>query len=178
MNRPNETDIGTFSGGYFDVFNPDKFDVAIIDIAHALALTCRWGGHCKDFYSVAQHSVLVANALPEELQLQGLLHDAAEAYMGDVPRPIKHNMPAFREQEDKVLEVIWEKYGLFEEMDSQVHRIDNMMLHWEACNLLKEHHWATNPYPLTEIECWSPSEAENKFLDKFEELTNVSTDRR
>lgn len=179
MNRPTRTDIGTYGGGFFDVFNPRPEDLSMEAIAHALSLTCRWGGHCKEFYSVAQHSVLVADYLPKELALQGLLHDAAEAYMGDVPRPIKHSIPAFREQEDKVLRVIWDKYGLAnKEMDSKVHEIDNVMLCWEAHNLLHEHDWCENPLPDTEFVAWSPSTAKHMFLITYGELVDESIDRR
>lgn len=177
--RPGKTDIGVYSGGFFDVFNPNPDDIRIEDIAHALSLTCRWGGHCREFYSVAQHCVHVSDLLPLDLALQGLLHDAAEAYMGDVPRPIKHNIPAFGEQEDKVLRVIWDKFGLEgQEMHEQIHAMDNRVLHWEAHELLVEHEWADNPYPNMPLSPWKPHDAEDMFLIAYEELTGESTNRR
>ena len=177
--RPNRTDIGTYSGGYFNALEPDPDDIHIEDIAHALALTCRWGGHCKQFYSVAQHSVYVADYLPDALKLQGLLHDAAEAYIGDVPRPIKHQMPQFIEIEDNILRVIWDKFHLNGyDMHPDVHGVDNMMLNWEASNLLEESHWANNPFPNRPLNCMSPEDAEALFLIKFAEIAHDSPYRR
>lgn len=81
--------IQTFSGRAFDLARPDPFAVRIEDIAHHLALLCRYTGACRQFYSVAQHSCMVAELLPPRLQLAGLLHDAAEAYTGDWSSPMK-----------------------------------------------------------------------------------------
>ncbi len=80
----------TFSRTMFYPLDPHPEDVHIVDIAHALANICRFGGHAKRFYSVAQHSVLVSRIVEPEDALHGLMHDAAEAYVGDVVRPIKH----------------------------------------------------------------------------------------
>lgn len=83
------TIIYTFSGHQVDIENPTPEAVDMADVAHALAYTCRWGGHSKRFWSVAQHSVLVSAMVPSEHALAGLLHDAAEAYLGDVVAPLK-----------------------------------------------------------------------------------------
>jgi hypothetical protein len=77
------------SGKAFYVTDPKPEDIDILDIAHSLSMQCRYNGHTKGFYSVAEHSVLVANLVPPRLRLQALLHDASEAYVGDVIRPIK-----------------------------------------------------------------------------------------
>jgi uncharacterized protein len=178
--RPTITDIGVYGGGFFDAFDPRPEDITIEAIAHALSLTCRWGGHCKDFYSVAQHSVEVAAMLPPDLALQGLLHDAAEAYIGDVPRPIKHKMRMFVECEEKILRVIWDKFGLkdHEIMHPSVHEADEIMLNFEASNLLDEYKWANNPFPGLRLIPWSSGAAESAFLETYRKLTNESTDRR
>jgi len=82
--------IGLFSGGTFDILNPRAEDVRIEDIAHALSQQCRFTGHTKTFYSVAQHSVLASTLVAAPDELWALLHDASEAYMGDMNRPLKH----------------------------------------------------------------------------------------
>ena len=94
--------IMTYSGTPIAPLDPTPDDIKVVDIAHALAMTCRWAGHCHTFYSVAEHSVRVADlcvALGEkeglskaelkDLEMLGLMHDATEAYVGDIPRPIK-----------------------------------------------------------------------------------------
>ena len=84
--------IRTYTGKYINVFDPDPEMIDIEDIAHSLSNTCRWGGHCRKFYSVAQHSVMVVDWLPvsdSKLRLAGLMHDATEAYLTDLSKPIK-----------------------------------------------------------------------------------------
>src|SRR5690606_22430694 len=99
----------------FDVFDLDPNAIVIEDIAHALSLKCRYNGHCNRFYSVAEHSWLMSSLFVEpELRRAALLHDAAEAYLCDLPSPIKHSvyMSDFREIEDDVQFVIYKKFGL------------------------------------------------------------------
>ena len=88
--------ISTYTDKKFHYLNPTEEEICIEDIAHALALTCRFGGHCSKFYSVAEHSIRVSNIVPETLRLQALLHDAHEAYLHDVPRPIKEDIPQYK----------------------------------------------------------------------------------
>lgn len=92
--RVTENEVETFSGEYVDVSNPEPGNIRLDDVAHALANTCRFGGHCKTFYSVAEHAVFVSMRLERKggrpaLCLSGLHHDDAEAYLGDIPRPLK-----------------------------------------------------------------------------------------
>lgn len=82
----------TYSGRQVWPLDPQQFHLSFDDVAHHLAMLCRWNGSCRSFYSVAQHSVYVARLVPSELQAAALLHDAAEAYLGDVVRPIKRQV--------------------------------------------------------------------------------------
>lgn len=151
------------SGILFDVFNPKKEDVNIIDIAHALSHICRYGGHCPKYYSVAQHSVLCSlhSGTPKE-QMEFLMHDSSEAYLMDLPRPIKRNMPNYVIIEESLLEVIFDKYNLSYPLSKRIHEVDNLLLHFEYDNFY------TNPNP--NFEFWTPEEAKAKFLARYNEL--------
>lgn len=102
----------THSGRAWNILDPDPNAVEIEDIAHALSNQCRYNGHTNQFYSVAEHSVRVASCLPEEHQLAGLLHDAAEAYLGDIIRPLKPLIEGFEAIEERTMEAILEGLGL------------------------------------------------------------------
>ncbi|MBR9652087.1 hypothetical protein [Thalassovita aquimarina] len=104
--------IQTISGRKFPVGEPDPEQIDIEDIAHALSLLVRFNGHCTRFYSVAEHSVHVSHEVAPELALIGLLHDAAEAYLGDVPSPLKKQLSQFSEFEHKMELAIGECFGV------------------------------------------------------------------
>lgn len=99
--------IQTFTGKKFYPLSPQIEDICIEDIAHALSNVCRYAGHCRDFYSVAQHCVMVSDWMPS-MKLEGLMHDASEAYLGDISRPLKHSdaMSGYREAEHRMEAVI------------------------------------------------------------------------
>ncbi|MCP9764486.1 hypothetical protein [Lacihabitans soyangensis] len=105
-----ERTIKTISGIYVDVFEPKPEMFVIEDIAHALSMIPRWGGHFPIFYTVAQHSRNVAWRTKGDI-LEALMHDSSEAYLMDLPRPIKRNMPEYKAIEDGVMKVIAEKFG-------------------------------------------------------------------
>jgi len=179
--------ICTYMGLKFWPLDPRPENILIQDIAHALSMQCRYGGHCRRFYSVAQHSVLVSNYLKEKgyvasVQLAGLLHDAAEAYLIDMPRPIKH-MPEMDDYcifEDKIQEVIYSKYGLPEDELSSVKEADNAVLAVEMGYLMPAwiaqqfyEHRGLDYSRLESSESFltlEPSKAEDSFLDKFHDL--------
>lgn len=152
--------LQTTSGAFFNVFDPRAEDVSLSDIARALSNMTRFGGHIQKFYSVAQHSVLVSRLVPEEFALEGLLHDASEAYLMDMPRPIKHHpsFHLFRELEHKVELVIAEKFGFRLPLPPEVKTGDNKALAIEA---LKLKHAEGNPY-------WEPWLSD--FAAEYEEL--------
>jgi len=96
----------TYSGRGIDVYHLPPEHIEIIDIANALSMICRYGGHCKFHYSVAQHSLIVAENIPKPYGIFGLMHDAAEAYLGDMIRPLKKRMKHFQQLEGQVLGII------------------------------------------------------------------------
>lgn len=125
--------INTFSGALVDFHNPTPEMITTVDIAHALSKICRFGGHTKFFYSVAEHSALVAFLAPEDLALEALLHDASEAYLGDVVKPLKNILgKAYADIEDRFMQVIGTKYKLSTDKLAEVK-------HWDKKALELEH---------------------------------------
>lgn len=125
--------IRTHSGQYVNVFNPDPDTILIDDIAHSLAHQCRWGGHISRFYSVAQHSLYCSFLISDpELKLAALMHDASEAYLLDIPRPIKKKLYDYKHIEHRLMSVIAEKFGFnYWPMDKAVKQADEIMLDLE-----------------------------------------------
>lgn len=168
--------IQTHTGGRFYPFNPDPFDINIEDIAHALSHICRFSGHCSSYYSVAQHSVLVSHHVDPMHAAWGLLHDAAEAYLCDIPRPIKHTSAfnAYREAEAKIERAVAERFCLPPRMPDAVKRADNALLATEARDLMPKREvkeWAWLPEPLGLIIVpWTPEKAKAAFLARANEL--------
>ena len=169
-------DVGWMQTASCKVFRfaaPDAEDVDILDIASALSKTCRFNGHCEDFYSVAQHSVMVSQIVPPEHALAGLLHDAAEAYVGDMVSPLKRAMPAFREVEDAVLAAIFERFGLMLPLPDAVKHADLVMLATEKRDLLGPSplDWGPLPPPLdVQVRPGPWRWARRAFLSRFHEL--------
>ena len=178
--------IQTWTLRQFWPLDPRPEDVDLRDIAHALSMICRFTGHVNDFYSVAQHSVLVsqrAEALawefggspPLYVARWGLLHDASEAYLVDVARPVKRTpeMAAYREAERNVQRAVMHRFGLAEFEPEFVKRADVEILYTEARDLFSGVHpewqWFAKPLAVT-IDPVPPREAERMFLDRFRDL--------
>ncbi|WP_455538752.1 HD domain-containing protein [Terrisporobacter sp.] len=131
--------ITTYSGKLFDPTNPTIEGIDIIDITHALSLLCRGNGHVKHFYSVGQHSISCYKEAKKrnyskKIQLACLLHDASEAYLSDITRPVKPKLPEYLAMEDKLQNMIWQKFleePLSEEELKQVFSIDDDILSYE-----------------------------------------------
>ena len=104
--------ILTYSGHYLNVFDPNPDHICIEDIAHALSQIPRFGGHLIRPLSVAEHSINVAYKVPTELGLDALLHDASEAYLMDIPKPIKKRLPDYIKLEEELTKVINAKFGI------------------------------------------------------------------
>ena len=122
----------TRTGVQFWPLDPRPEDVHLEDIAWSLSNQCRYAGHCAFFYSVAQHSVMVADMVPDELKRVALLHDATEAYLVDLPRPVKRRMADYRAAEQVVWEAIAQRFGLPLEMPAAVKDADEDALATEA----------------------------------------------
>jgi hypothetical protein len=171
MNPHRRPGIVTFTGRWFDAFNPQVADVCIEDIAHALALMNRFGGHTKRPYSVAQHSYLASKMAPEGLKFQALMHDAHEAYVLDMPSPLKRGLPDYCALEDAVERVVHQTFGLPAKLDPAVKVVDMRMMTTEAKAFgLEWWDWypGTPPYPeLADLEPWPWAKAEQRFLDRF-----------
>ncbi len=162
--------ITTFTGKKFHYLDSQFEEIDIRDIAHALALTCRFGGHCRVFYSVAEHSVRVAAAVPRELRLSALLHDAHEAYLHDVLRPIKEDIAGYKEIANRIQLAINTKYKIL--YSPVIKEADDILLATEARDLgLNTEDWVELPTPQNDrIIPWSPQDAEKRFLAYY--LTN------
>lgn len=118
----------TYTGKKFWPLDPDPAEIDILDIAHALSNACRYAGHVMRFYSVAEHSVLVSMHVSDPNQKWALLHDASEAYLVDMPRPVKRFLPGYQEAETRLMAAICERFGLPPEMPDEVKDIDNRIL--------------------------------------------------
>lgn len=165
----------TFSAREFWPLDPAPGEVHIEDIAHALAMQCRYGGHCERFYSVAEHCVLMARSVSPANAMWALMHDAAEAYLADVPRPLKRHLPGYKEAEANVMAAICERFDLPEEMPAEVHEADSRILADEIVQNMRPMAWHkkhANPLGVT-LEFWTPEEAEDQFLAMFVWLQNM-----
>jgi hypothetical protein len=166
--------IVTFSGAVINPLAPNADAICLEDIAHALANICRFTGHTRTFYSVSQHSVLCSNIVAAKWRLTALMHDASEAYLSDVSRPIKRD-PEFgafyREFEQQLERVIAEKFGLVYPYPPAVKFADDVLLRSEQRDLMPNVlRVPGDAYLDYRIEPWLPAEAEERFLARFREL--------
>ncbi len=180
MRHSNRPDILLWSGQYFNFLDPDPQTIDIASIAHALSNLCRFTGHTQSFYSVAQHSVLVSEQVPVEFKLQALLHDATEAFLGDVSRPLKKLLPDYQAIEQRVQKAVNIRFGLPDVMADCVKKADLTLLATEQRDLMPAHidDWACLEHvqPLREvIRPLSPVWARLAFLNAFEQLTKAQT---
>lgn len=170
--------IQTYSGIRFTPTNPIEGAIVIQDIAHSLSLQCRFSGHCRDFYSVAQHSILVSYECEPGEELWGLLHDASEAYLVDIPKPLKASgkFDAYLDFEKNMMKVICSRFSLDVVEPPSVKKADYKLLCTEARDLLveprKDGFDLSNSLPYTIVPL-SPKEAEKEFLKRFFELIGV-----
>lgn len=169
--------IRTFTGRLVNPLRLRPEDIDIRDIAHALSLTCRWGGHCRKHYSVAEHSVYVSWYLPHELKLYGLLHDSTEAYLCDIPRPVKHSFWfwPYRWIERRAWKVIASTFGLPIKEPARVKAADTRVMFTEQAALMNRPNAPQEGSLYKSLKIWglSPEEAEEVFLETFRSLTEA-----
>lgn len=168
--------IQTYSGLRFDPVNPRPEDIRIEDVAHALAHQCRFTGHTKFFYSVAEHSIHVSRQCTPQDALAGLLHDASEAYLVDVASPLKRlpEFAGYREIEARLQAMIFARFGLAPELPASVKDADLRMLSTEAVQIMSPLHrdWVlpAQPYFDLRVDCHGPARARRLFLERFAHL--------
>lgn len=166
--------IRLLSGHYLDLTRPQEARFTIHDVAHALAHLCRFTGHTRKFYSVAEHSVLASMIVPKEDALAALMHDAAEAFVGDVSKPLKAILPGYEEIEDRVAATIAERFGLPFPFPPSVKAADLAMLQAErewALGCREDWPGLEGIEPGPPPEFWQPHIARRRFLHRFRELT-------
>jgi uncharacterized protein len=163
----------TYTGRAFYPLDPRAEEICIEDIAHHLSLQCRFNGAVKEHYSIAQHSVLVSQTVPHHLVLWGLLHDAAEAYYGDMVRPLKKSMHQYKELEKRCMHVIATMFGLEWPEPIEVKHADDKVLYTERRDLLLvQRNWSLDGViiPLEDkITPWTNLGAESAFIKSFQE---------
>jgi hypothetical protein len=168
---PNDPYIRTFTKKEFHFLRFKPEDICIEDIAHALSNICRYTGHCKQFYSVAEHSIMCCDKAPNSIKMWSLLHDAAEAYISNLSSPFKSLLSftycphknweeKLSEYENLILQAVSRKFGLSWPIPEEVHEIDKEMLREEM-----EFLWSDKP-----IKTLIPKDVEKMFLSYFWEL--------
>jgi hypothetical protein len=170
----------TYTGKRVHALAPSPEEIDIDDVAHALSQMCRFVGHTDGFYSIAQHSVLVSELVPHQDALWGLLHDASEAYLCDLPAPIKRDpeMSFYRIAEDRLMRAICRKFGLRPQMPFSVMAADKLALATEFRDVttVDDPDWIVaecGVAPISDytIFPWPPAIAEDRFLRRFWELS-------
>lgn len=168
----------TFTGRAFWPMDPLAHEIDILDVAHSLSMQCRYAGHSTIFYSVAEHSVYVSRNVPPSDRLWALLHDAPEAYLVDVPRPVKPFLPGYRDAEDRVMAAVCERFGMPPDMPVSVKEADNAILADERDQVMApcDREWnLTRKGVGVKIEGWSPVKAKAMFLNEFQMITETSS---
>lgn len=154
--------IRVSSGKYVDVFAPTEDMIDINDIAHGLANKCRFGGHTQEFFTVAQHSINCLFLVNKEHKLAALLHDAAEAYISDIPTPIKRELKQYCDIEENLMKVIASKFKIEYPFHHSIKSADKVSLEWEWQNYVLHDKIVQDLIPLT------TTEAKSSFLRYFD----------
>lgn len=188
------TEIHTRSGKTLDLLNPSVHAISSVDIATALSRICRYGGQCPQFYSVAEHSYRVSmlaeeDGLGKDIVLACHLHDASEAYIGDIVRPLKDMLPAYKEIEDRLMDCIGNAYGVdFAKHHDTIKKYDNIMLckemmtfkssmgdsYSQAVDRLGDELINESRKRVMEVMYWKPETASDMWLKELDSLRNAT----
>lgn len=165
-----EATMLTVSGRWMDLVHPDPSMILAEDIAHHLSLLCRFTGAVRDFYSVAEHSVLVSYMVPTRFAFQALMHDASEAYLNDIIRPVKRmpGMDTYRALEARMEEAISKRFGLPYPLAPEVKHADDLAVRIEKA-ILKGHGTCPDGYGIPGPWHWKV--ARKRFMKRYRELT-------
>lgn len=169
------------SGNYFDYEDPWSCEFTIEDIATGLSKICRYNGHCKGFYSVAEHSVYVSMIVPPAYAFQALMHDAPEAFVGDMAGPLKQLLPDYKYYEKMAEDAVLSRFGIQGNLHPEVKKADLIMLLTEQKQLMRrpDDVWpctaGLEPADIT-IVGMMPTEAEAFFLARYHHLLENSND--
>lgn len=166
-----------YDGSQFTVGSVEENEYRINTIAHSLSNICRYGGHSKKFYSVAEHSIIMADHVYDTtgdkvLAYEALMHDAAEAYMGDIPRPLKYRLPDYLDTLAKVEKSIAEKFNFPYPTSKSIKELDARMIKTERKQVMrpsgnKWFHDSLEPLNIR-VHFQTPVEAKECFLDAYE----------
>lgn len=164
--------IQTYTGRKFYPLSPRAEDIDIVDIAHALSQKCRFTGHCSEFWSVANHSITVADECTGKNALIALMHDAAEAYMPDVASPIKSLLPDVMEMERVLWKCIAERFDLPLEMPIEVKNVDLLVLESERRRFMSpsKHNWGLPSGRFIKLDQKPAHQAKTHFIRMFTAL--------
>lgn len=172
--------LTTYTGVQFNTFEPEEDKINIEDIAHALSMMTRANGHFPEFFSVAQHSIqccreaIARNYVPEVV-MGCLLHDASEAYLADITRPVKKNMTMYIQIEEQLQNMIYQKFLGFVPKGEEaelINNIDDASLYYEFVHFMNEKLFATEPVMMSEpsYEVRRMKDVEAEFLQLFHRL--------
>ncbi len=171
--------IETFTGQAVTPLAMTADQINIEDIAHALSNQCRFSGHVREFYSVGQHCNIIATTIlrafdDPTMALCGLLHDASEAYLVDIPKPLKPHLQNYMALEAQVMQAVKKKFRLPEQFPAIVHIADQVILRTEQRDLMSRnwHHRKSDMFSF-EIEPVAPENAEEDFLYLFDNLNKL-----
>ena len=164
----------TYTGRQFWPIDPRPDEICIEDIAHALSMQCRYGGHTTRFYSVAEHCCHVHDACSDQNKLWALLHDASEAYIQDVIRPLKPSLTEYKTFERRVMFAVCQAFKMKPQQPPEVDVLDKRILGDEAAQVMSAPPapWYFIGEPLgVKIHGWSPETAKAEFLERFNSTT-------